>query len=526
MESFEDLGLGPELVEALAAEGIERPTPFQEAALPVIRRGNNVVGAAGPGAGTLVAYGAGLLDRLEPGEPGTRALVIVPFAEGARRLAISLGRVAALTGHAVAALGSPWALPDRAQILFASPSDLLDHIGRSALELDGVQALVVDGATTIQSVAGAEALEAILESVPADAQRVALSLPLTAAVEDLAERHIRRAVHVPPRAVEERRTDVPSRGNVGYRVVDEPKDEDVVALVSELLDSGEVRHAALFVRSEDRAADLGDRLTLHGYVAGAPGDGSLPVWLAVDELEALSSLEEADDLAVVSVDVPAGPDALDRRHGAGRGGIVLVLPRELAHLKDVAVRTGYRLTASPPPGEERVADDLVDTLERLETALGEEDVGAYLLVLETLFERHDPAEVAAAAVALLRKKTRGGAQGPAPSRATASGPTPWIRLFMSVGRRDDAGPGDIVGAITGEARVDAAKVGRIDMKDTFSIVEVDASVAEAVIGAVNGTSVKGRSVRVDYDRAGGGKGHGGGGGRRRPPGPGRGARPG
>ena len=65
MDSFEGLGLGPELVEALTSEGVEEPTPFQTAAIPVIRRGNNLLGRAGPGAGTLVAYGAALLDRLE-----------------------------------------------------------------------------------------------------------------------------------------------------------------------------------------------------------------------------------------------------------------------------------------------------------------------------------------------------------------------------------------------------------------------------------------------------------------------------
>lgn len=511
MESFDDLGLGPELVEALAAQGIERPTPFQEAALPVVRRGNNLVGAAGPGAGTLVAYGAGLLDRIEPGEAGIRALVVVPGAEGARNLAVSLGRIAALTGHTVAALGSPWARPEGAQILFTSADELLDHIARSALELGGVEALVLDAVASIQTLAGAEVLEGVLESVPADAQRVALSLPLTPEVEDLAERHIRRAVHVPPRAVAGGREKVPARGEVSYRVVQEPREEAVLGLVAELLDPGDVRHAALFVRSEDRAADLGDHLGLHGYRAGAPGDPAAPVWLAVDEVEALPALDEGEGVTVVSVDVPAGPDALDRRHGSGRGGHVLVLARELAHLKDVATRTGYRLSAAPPPAEERVADDLVATLDELEAALAEEDVGAYLLFLETLFELYDPAEVAAAAVALLRKKRPAGGRGPTAGSQSAA--PAWVHLFMSVGKKDDAGPGDIVGAITGEARVDASRIGRIEMKDAFSIVEVDASVAETVIAAVNGTSVRGRSVRVDYDRAGsrGPKGGGSGG---------------
>src|SRR5687767_2234727 len=120
MESFEELGLGPELVEALSSEGMEEPTPFQAAAIPVIRRGNNLLGRAGPGGGTLIAYGAALLDRLEPGAGTPHALVVAPSAESARRLAESLAGVAAATGHAVASAGSPWVLPERADMLFGT----------------------------------------------------------------------------------------------------------------------------------------------------------------------------------------------------------------------------------------------------------------------------------------------------------------------------------------------------------------------------------------------------------------------
>ena len=81
-----------------------------------------------------------------------------------------------------------------------------------------------------------------------------------------------------------------------------------------------------------------------------------------------------------------------------------VFPRQMLHLRDVARRTGYDLTPAPPPAETRVPDDLVRTVETVEAALREEDVGAYMLVLESLFDEHDPAEVAAAAVALLRKR--------------------------------------------------------------------------------------------------------------------------
>ena len=67
MDTFEALGVAPEIAEALAAEGIEKPTPLQKDAIPILRRGNNLALAAGPGSGILTAWTAGLLDRLEAG---------------------------------------------------------------------------------------------------------------------------------------------------------------------------------------------------------------------------------------------------------------------------------------------------------------------------------------------------------------------------------------------------------------------------------------------------------------------------
>jgi ATP-dependent RNA helicase DeaD len=222
------------------------------------------------------------------------------------------------------------------------------------------------------------------------------------------------------------------------------------------------------------------------------------VWLAVDELEALPALEAAGDIAVVSLDVPAGPDSLDRRHGGGRGGTVLLLARELPHLRDVAKRTGYRLVPAPPEKGSRAPGDLDALLDALERAVREEDVAPWMVVLEPLFRDLGPAEVAAAAVSLLRKKAPA-----APSRTeppSAQRAPAWVRLYISLGERDQIRPGDLVGAITGEAGIEGSQVGKIDMRDSFSLVEIQDVVADKVIKALNGTTIRGRSTRVDFDR--------------------------
>jgi len=496
VDTFEDLGVAPEIAEALAAEGIEKPTPLQEDAIPILRRGNNLALAAGPGSGILTAWTAGLLDRLGAEGDAPRILVLTATAEIADELAESVARVSTTTGHTVAALGSTWVLPEQAQVLLGTPADVL-AAAASGATLAQVQALVVDQAQLIEAFGSLCDVERVVDYLPADAQRVLSALPMSEGVTDLLERHFKRAIRIPS----SREEDVPKRGEVRFRIAPEPREAAALAVVGELL-AEDVRHVLVFCRNEDRAADVGDYLTLHGFAAGAPGDETVPVWLGVDALEARSVAKGVDGLAVVSCDAPADSDTLDRRHSISTGGVVIVLARELPHLKDLGRRTGYDTVPFPPPAiDTGSVGQLRKTIER---ALSEEDTTPYLLALEPLFERYDPAEVAAAAVALLRKKkaaeTPVKETRPTSAAAQATATPAWAKLFIGVGERDGLQPGDLLGAIIGETGVSGDAVGRIDIKESHSLVEVHDSVARRVIQAINGTTIKGRAVRADFDR--------------------------
>ncbi len=336
MSSFEDLGVPPEIAEALAAEGIESPTPLQEAAIPVVRKGNNLLIEAGPGAGVLIGWSVGLLERLEPGGDGPAGLVLCASRETADALAESTARVAAATDHRIAALGAAWVLPERADLLFAGVGDALEALGAGALSGEGVRAIVVDQAQLIDASPGLDRVEKVLDYLPADTQRIMSALPMTPAVSDFAARHFKRTVTVPPTDG----GDGPSRGEVRFRITAEPRDAGTLRVVEDVLGEG-ARHVLVFSRTEDRAADLGDYLTLHGYGAGAPGDPDAPVWLGVDALEAREAVGDAAGVVVVSADVPADPDTLDRRHAISAGGVAVVLPREAQHLTRRGRPTAY-----------------------------------------------------------------------------------------------------------------------------------------------------------------------------------------
>ena len=179
------------------------------------------------------------------------------------------------------------------------------------------------------------------------------------------------------------------------------------------------RHVLVFARSYDRAADLGDLMTLYGSTVGRPGEREREVWLGVDPLEARPSLRSAgdEDVAIISTDVPADADELDRRHRRPReGDAILAHPHELPHLRQMAREAGYTLAPAVAPspfakGESSFRSRLTGAIER-------EDLAPYLALLEPLIRAYSAVEVAAALAILLRqagagrrRKWGGGAPG-------------------------------------------------------------------------------------------------------------------
>lgn len=513
MDTFEDLGLQPELVDALLAEGIETPTPLQRETIPVLRKGNSVLLRGGAGAGLLVAYGVPLLDRLEGGHRKPEALILTALPQGAAELARSLARPAGAVGLRVAALDGGFALPALADLLFATPEDVSLAIANGELKLDAISSLVLEGAGALLASPEDRAhIESLMELLPSEnLQVVVVAEPVTDEVRALVRTRVRRAIFIPSDADagEAYVEGAPiRRGDLRVRGIEGDESTALVTLVGELL-AEDTDHLLLFFRNEDRAADLGDFLTLHGYAAGGPGDVEVPIWLGVDALEARRALDAKSApqrVIPVSVDVPSDPDELDRRHGGARaGGVLMVRGREQGHLRRIAGEAGYEVTPFLQVTE-RNPSELQHFSDGIEDAIRNLDLAPYHLLLEPLVKRYGSGEVAAALAALLRNRRRDSPEA-APTlsarddAASQRAPAAFVRLFLSIGSRDGVGPGDLLGAITGESGIPGGRVGRIDVRESFSRVEVDESVAGVVIQSLNGTTLRGRSIRADYDRS-------------------------
>ncbi|MEX1181936.1 MAG: DEAD/DEAH box helicase [Gemmatimonadota bacterium] len=494
-DNFSGLGLSDAATEAARAAGFDAPTPLQAAAIQLLRRGSNVLLHASSGAGVTAAFGLPLLDRLaessgaaDAADDGPRALVLAPTLERAQAVASALAKLAAGTKVAVRATAPGWRTSD-AVVLVTTPERALLDVQSSALKLGSVQTLVVLQVSDIFTLGAGEALGTLATLVPREAQRVVTSREIGGAVDRFIEAQAKRPLVVPPRAADPKpATSTPAAGQIGYLVVTEAEKADTLARL--LVGADE---ALVHARTEARAEQVERELATRGIMyRGGP------------RVAVRSFISHAGTSArIVSYDVPFAADDLRRLHETG--GTVLVTVAELPHLQRIAADAAFTL-------KHRRARDLDESAlagfrATVREALDVEDLHAQMLVLEPLLEEHSANEVAAALSALLRRRAPPAA---APSTAATGAPPKeaaageFTRLFISIGARDNIRPGDLVGAITGEAGIKGDQVGRVDIRDSFSVVEVMTGVAEKVIRALNGTTMRGRSLRVDFDRKVGG----------------------
>ena len=169
---------------------------------------------------------------------------------------------------------------------------------------------------------------------------------------------------------------------------------------------------------------------------------------------------------------------------------VLVLASQLPYLRSIAT-----LTALPLPSPADRAQDRSAALRaQIAARLRQGDVDPELAVLAPLFEEHAPAMVAAALLALSR-------QSPSTSELAAPAePAGWSRLFVSVGRKDRASAKDLVGALIKEAGLQKGQIGKIDVRDTFSLVDVAPPVMDQAVQRLSGVAIRGRRVTARPDR--------------------------
>lgn len=559
--SFADLGLPEPLLRTLAAQGYEEPSPIQEAAIPVLRTGVDVVGQAATGTGKTAAFALPILDGLSQGagDGKPKALVLVPT----RELALQVSQAFHVYGRDLGARlvavygGAPArhqidALRRGVDVVVATPGRALDLINRRALKIDAVRTVVLDEADEMLEMGFIEDIESILAMTPADRQTVLFSATMPKRIAALAQKHLRDPRRISIAVTESVADEVPRVRQTSYVVTRATK----AAALGRVLDAEDPKAAIVFCRTRGGVDELTDQLKAQGYQAEALHggltqeqrdrvmnrlrSGATEILVATDV--AARGLDVDRLTHVVNYDLPVSPEAYVHRIGrvgrAGREGVAisLVEPRERRLLAAIEKLLKGRIPTAPIPTAADVRSMRLDrTAESIGALLADDEsrerLESYRAQVERLLDDNDALEVLLAAFAFGHEATQGADDQsedidfnppPEPKRKDkprrkeiSYGPdksgkqhkkknrlqVPIERLFVSVGRRENVTPADIVGALTAETNLKGRDIGVITVHDAYSLVEVPEELARRAIKGLNRCTIKGKRVKVRLDRS-------------------------
>jgi ATP-dependent RNA helicase DeaD len=419
---------------------------------------------------------ATLLDRIDSSRAEPQLLVITADAESAATAAAAIVRVAGNRDvRVVAATASPRAArllrQFPAQVITGAPAELVSLLQGSALKPESVRGVLFAWLDAILGTPDAQPLENLLGELPKEGARVVLATEVTPELEALVERYARRARRVAEPAAA---TDVAPLSADYVAVTDASR----LVTLRRLLDALDMPRAVLYARD----ATLREQAAAVVRALGYPADAVRIVGDATGD--------SPDPL--VLVELPGSREALRRLVGATSRLIhALVLPSQVASLR--ALLGGGAVTPiTLLDAAERARGREAALRASLRDVLTSSDLRREVLALEPLLGEHDAIEVAAAALRLLEQQR--------PARAAAATSVqPMQRLFVNLGEKDGVRAQEIVNAVTTEAGIPGSQVGKVEVRDTHTLVEVAASVAALVADKLTGSVVRGRRVQARVD---------------------------
>jgi ATP-dependent RNA helicase DeaD len=470
--SFADLGLAPELLEAVRDVGYERPTPIQELAIPPLLQGLDVIGQAQTGSGKTAAFGLPMLQYLDPSEGDLQGLVLTPTRELCIQVTQALRAYGARKGIDVVAVfgGAPIRsqqsqLRAGGHLVVGTVGRVKDLISRHSLLLHRCRWVVLDEADEMLDLGFLEDVERILSLMPASRQTALFSATMPTEIRRLATQYLYDPVTVKVEAptltvdtVEQFGLEAPARGK-----------SDALVRV---LEAERPEQALLFVRTKLRCEQLYRGLldkglnvkALHGDMTQGARDGvmisfkegRLPLLVATDV--ASRGLDISGISHVINFDVPTSPDVYVHRIGrtarVGRSGraITIYEPRQRREVEAIERHAGVKL--APWVSGAHVAPLPVTALPR----------------------RHSKPHV------------------------SQTGDGPVRKLILAGGRAAGLEPSDFIHAITAATGLDGEAVRNVRVLERFAFVEVPANEAERVAELSERIEVGGRPLRVELAR--------------------------
>ncbi len=562
---FDSLGLSEPIMQALADVGYESPSPIQQASIPPLLEGKDLLGQAQTGTGKTAAFALPLLSRIDLSRKTPQFLVLAPTRELAIQVAEAMQSYARhIKGFHVLPIygGQPYdhqlrQLRRGVQVVVGTPGRVMDHIRRGTLKLDNLDALVLDEADEMLRMGFIDDVEWILEQTPQTRQIALFSATMPSIIRKVAQRHLNDPTEIKIAA----KTSTAKTIRQRYWQVSGLHKLDAL---TRILECESFDAMLVFVRTKIATVELAEKLEARGYASEAlNGDipqkqrertverfkaGRLDILVATDV--AARGLDVERISHVINYDIPYDTESYVHRIGrtgrAGRTGdaILFVSPKERRLLRTIERATRQPIERMQMPSAGDINEKRMQRFkDRISDALAGDDLDLYYQIVSAVQQESDadPLDVAAAVARLLqgdeplllvdkphkrerperserqrdtreRDFDKPRQREPRFEKPISAEPKPlkefpeieMVRYRIEVGYQHEVKPGNIVGAIANEADIESSYIGHIEIHDDFSTIDLPEGMPKEILQLLRKVRVCGQKLEIAPFRIGGG----------------------
>lgn len=546
MKTFEELGVSAEIRRAISEMGYEHPMPVQEEVIPYLFGvGNDVIALAQTGTGKTAAFGLPVLQKVNPNDRRTQAVILSPTRELCLQIAGDLKEYARYIDdlHVLAVYGGSSiesqirSLRKGAQVIVATPGRLIDLMNRGVAKLDAVENVVLDEADEMLNMGFTESINEILAGVPAERNTLLFSATMGKEIERIAKSYLHDYKEI---VVGSRNEGAENVNHIYYLV----HAKDKYAALKRIVDYYPRIYGIIFCRTRLETQEVADHLirdgynaeALHGDLSQAQRDLTMQKFrqhhtqLLIATDVAARGLDVDDLTHVINYGLPDDVENYTHRSGrTGRAGkrgtsISIIHLREKGKVRIIEKVIGKKFEAGTLPEPQEICTKqlykVMDELERIE--VNDTEIAPFLpeifrklewLTKEDLIKRivsrefgHFLRYYADAPVIeqpadrkgtdddtrKSRRERRKGAEG---GHQAEEG---YTRLFINLGKRDNFYAREIINLVNRYVKGGKVEIGRIDLTNNCSFFEVPNEDADLVLSKMKRVKVGDRKVVVDH----------------------------
>lgn len=522
---FSETILSEEIKRALEENGYVEATPIQSKTLEHLLDGKDVIGQSQTGTGKTAAYGLPIINSIDKNNNKVQALILCPTRELALQVVGELRKFAKYEEgiKSLAVYGGEsiekqiTALKKGVKIIVGTPGRIMDHMRRKTIKLANIKTVVLDEADEMLSMGFEEDIETILNETPAERQTVLFSATLDARIRAIAKKYLNEPVEVKIKAKE---LTVDKIEQIAIEVKQSMKDE----ALSRIIDVNNPKKAVIFCNTKRKVDDLIETLRQRGYSAESfHGDikqiqrerimkrfkgGEFKILIATDVVARGIDVDELN--LVVNYDLPQEEEYYVHRIGrTGRNGAegkayTFVVGKERRKLESIEKYAHTKVSYGKIPTDSEMKEiknkKLITEIQNVIDGNEFENNKIINDVYEKLAESNDKEKMVKALLKIafgeqieVEKMVFDNANKSSKEK-TEKGNT---RFFLSVGKKDNVKAKDILGSITSNVPISGSAIGKINVLDKFSFVEIPTQYASDVLYCMKGKQIKGKDVRVE-----------------------------